>query len=410
MVDVSFYFQVHQPYRLREYSVFDIGRNHKYFDDKKNREIIERVVKKAYLPANSAFMDLIRQHGERFKISFSITGVLIEQLRMFSPETLESFRELAETGNVEFLSETYYHSLASLFSPKEFREQVMLHKRLIKEEFGITPRVFRNTEVIFSDKIADMIKEMGFKSAVAEGADKIMEGRSPNYVYEAHNGLKLLLKNYMLSDDIAFRFSNREWNEWPLTAEKYSSWLDGVNGNGEIINLFMDYETFGEHQWAQTGIFKFLRKMPEIFLKKRENRFVTVSEALSHEPRGRINFPYLVSWADTERDVSAWLGNDMQKTAAKEIYAIERTVRKSRNKEIIRDWRKLQVSDNFYYMCTKWFSDGDVHKYFNPYSSPYEGFIAFMNILNDIMARIKGEINIPLERPSRLLGQNKSKL
>ncbi len=395
MPSVCFYFQVHQPFRIKHYRVFDIGHDNAYFNDNSendlnNRRILEKVARKSYLPANRTILELIKKHPE-FKVSYSLSGVLLEQLEKFSPETLRSFQDLAATGNVEFLSETYYHSLSFLYSPEEFRTQVKLHKKKIKELFGQEPKVFRNTELIYNNSLAVEIEKMGYKGILAEGADHILGWRSPNFLYRPKGTKKLsvLLKNYRLSDDIAFRFSSRDWKEYPLTAPKFSQWVSAVNGNGNLVNLFMDYETFGEHQWEDTGIFEFLRHLPGEILKHPDNDFVTPSEAIDrYSPVSELDVHNFVSWADIERDLSAWLSNPIQNDAIRKLYDLEKTVLASKDKKLIEDWRKMQTSDHFYYMCTKWFADGDVHKYFNPYSSPYEAFISFMNALGDLRLRI----------------------
>ena len=325
MASVCFYFQVHQPPRLRHYTIFDTGTD--YFNDFKNTEICRKVAAKCYLPANQLLLRLLRQHKGRFKISYSITGILLEQLRDYAPEVLASFQRLAETGCVEFLAETYYHSLSFLFSHDEFIEQVQAHRRLMQELFGQTPRVFRNTELIYNNALAETVERIGgFDAILSEGADHVLGYRSPNYVYRPPNTptLKLLLKNYRLSDDIAFRFSNKHWSEWPLRAEKFAQWVNAVNGNGYVVNLFVDYETFGEHQWEDTGIFDFLERLPGEILKHPDNDFRTPSEvAMSYEPVDVVDIPHLISWADTERDLSAWLGNAMQQSAISELYKLE---------------------------------------------------------------------------------------
>jgi len=389
MPSVCFYFQVHQPFRLRHYTVFD--KDHRYFDIFKNKSICQKVANKCYLPANRAILDLIKKHEGRFRVAYSITGVLLEQLMEYAPEVMSTFDALARTGCVEFIAETYYHSLSFLYSRGEFRDQIFKHMDTIETLFGQRPRVFRNTELIYSNDLAAEIESMGiFDGVITEGADKILCGRSPNFLYKSPRGgkIKILLKNYALSDDIAFRFSNRGWNEWPLMAEKFSKWVNRVNGNGYVVNLFMDYETFGEHQWADTGIFEFLRQLPDEILRHPDNNFKTPSEAIASYPAtDTVDVPSLISWADTERDVSAWLGNAMQSNALHEIYRMEQTIKKTGDKTLLSDWRKLQTSDHFYYMCTKWFSDGDVHKYFNPYDSPYDSYINFMNIIGNIEKR-----------------------
>lgn len=392
MASVCFYFQVHQPYRLRRYSVFDTDQN--YFDDYKNGEICRKVAHKCYLPANRLILELIRQHGGRFRVAYSLTGVIMDQFQQYTPEVIETFQQLNETGCVEFLAETYYHSLSFLYSRGEFAEQVRLHQDRIETLFGQRPTVFRNTELIYNNDLAHYIEEMGFKGVVCEGADHILGYRSPNYLYRAPNtrGTVTLLKNYRLSDDVAFRFSNRGWAEWPLTAEKFARWVDQVNGNGYTVNLFMDYETLGEHQWADTGIFDFLRHLPNDILKHPDNNFKTPSEVIGSYPvSGEYDVPHMISWADTERDLSAWLGNAMQSNALHELYRLEQEVKAAGDPQLLHDWRRLQTSDHFYYMCVKYFSDGDVHKYFNPYETPYDSYINFMNVLDNLRSRIRGK-------------------
>jgi alpha-amylase len=389
MASVCFYFQVHQPLRLRHYTVFD--KNDKYFDDYTNAAICKKVANKCYLPTNRLFLDIIRRYEGRFKIAYSLTGVLLEQLLTFAPEVMSTFDALAETGCVEFLAETYYHSLSFLYSRDEFLEQVNKHIEMIESYFGQKPRVFRNTELIYNNDLASLVESMGhFDAIITEGADHILGFRSPNFIYSPKgcNKLKLLLKNYSLSDDIAFRFSNRDWAQWPLTADKFARWISDINGNGYAVNLFMDYETFGEHQWKETGIFDFMRHLPEKILQHPDNDFKTPSEIVDcYEPVGTIDVPHLISWADIERDLSAWVGNAMQSNAIHELYRLEKKIKKNGNEKTVADWRKLQTSDHFYYMCTKYFADGDVHKYFNPYDSPYDSYINFMNVLGNLSGR-----------------------
>ena len=396
IVSVCFYFQVHQPYRVRKYSIFDIGSRNDYFSDSSgtkldNRWIMNKVARKCYLPCNAVLLELLENHPE-FKISFSFSGVYLEQLEEFAPEVLESFKRLVDTGRCEILAETYYHSLSFLYSKGEFREQVRLHGELIKRLFGVTPTVFRNTELTYNNDVAREVEKMGYKGIIAEGWDDVLGGMSPNYVYKPKGTekIKVLTKNYKLSDDLAFRFSNQGWNEWPLDVPRYTSWINSVNGNGDTINLFMDYETFGEHQWEDTGIFEFLRALPGEVLKHPDNDFKTPSEVIdSYSDMGEYDVPHIISWADLERDLSAWIGNDIQKSAIEKIYSLGHQVLKTEDPDLIHAWRKLQTSDHFYYMCTKYFSDGDVHKYFNPYDTPYDAFISFMNVIQDFEIRIK---------------------
>ena len=389
MASVCFYFQLHQPLRLRHYTVFDD--NDRYFDDYKNAFICRKVADKCYLPTNRLLLDLIKRFEGRFKIAFSITGVLLEQLQLFAPEVISTFDALAETGCVEFLAETYYHTLSYLYSRDEFVGQVNKHIETMEYLFGQKPRIFRNTELIYNNDLAALVESMGkFDAIITEGADHILGSRSPNFLYRPKgcNNIKLLLKNYSLSDDIAFRFSNRDWSQWPLTADKFTQWINSVNGNGNVVNLFMDYETFGEHQWKDTGIFDFMRHLPEKILNHPDNSFKTPTEVVKcYQPVDTIDVPHLISWADIERDLSAWLGNPMQSNAIHELYRLEKKIKKTGDEKILNDWRKLQTSDHFYYMCTKYFADGDVHKYFNPYDSPYDSYINFMNVLGNLDGR-----------------------
>ena len=381
MKTVCFYFQVHQPWRLKTYRFFNMGNDHNYLDDFTNRAIMQKIARECYLPMNSLLLNLIEQHKGALRCTFSITGSAVEQFKAYAPEVLESFKRLAATGCVEFLGETYSHSLSSLYSVEEFKQEVKLHTQMLKEEFGVKPTAFRNTELIYSDDIANAVEDMGFKTMLAEGARHILGWKSPNFVYTdaVDNKLRLLLRNYKLSDDIAFRFSNEGWPEWPLTADKYAQWVAAENG--DVVNLFMDYETFGEHQKASTGIFDFMKALPEALLATGELVFATATEAAKKlQPVAVLHCPYAMSWADEERDVTAWLGNDLQNEAFKKLYALAPKVK---NKDFEYVWHFMQNSDHFYYMATKWFSDGDVHSYFNPYGSAYEAFINYMNVLAD---------------------------
>lgn len=394
MASICLYFHVHQPYRVGKYKYFDIGNSDSYFNGEgirlSNEGVLKKVATKCYLPTNKVLLDLLNKYPE-FRISFSITGVVLDQLEKFAPEALVSFQKLTETGRVEIISETYYHSLSFLFSPKEFSRQVGLHKKKIKKIFGKTSQVFRNTELIYNNDLALEVSKMGYRGILAEGADHILGWRSPNFLYKPARveNMSILLKNYKLSDDIAFRFSSKEWKEYPLTADKFAHWVNQINGNGNLVNLFMDYETFGEHQWEDTGIFNFLRSLPGEILKHPDNDFVTPSEAIGkYSPVGEIDSPHFFSWADIERDLSAWLSNEMQHDASAKLYELEERVYKTKNKKIIEDWRRLTSSDHFYYMCTKWFADGDVHAYFSPYESPYDAFRFYMNALKDLELRL----------------------
>jgi alpha-amylase len=408
VASVCFYFQVHQPYRLRRYTIFDS--NADYFDEARNAEICRKVAQKCYLPTNRLMLRLIKEHRGRFRVAYSITGVVLEQFRSYAPDVLASFQELAATGCVEFLAETYYHSLSFLFDRHEFGEQIRLHQQLMRELFGQKPCVFRNTELIYNNEVAQEIERIGgFKALLTEGADHILGYRSPNYVYQPPNtpGLKLLLKNFRLSDDIAFRFSNQHWSEWPLQAGKFGQWVNAVNGNGYVVNLFVDYETFGEHQWEDTGIFAFLAELPREILKNPDNDFKTPGEvADSYDTVGTVDVSELISWADTERDLSAWLGNAMQHNAITQLYKLGDAVRGADDPALLQAWRRLQTSDHFYYMCTKYFADGDVHKYFNPYASPYDSYINFMSVLDNLRMRcVQRTSRAPIQEISTLPGR-----
>jgi alpha-amylase len=386
MKTICFYFQVHQPFRLKRYRFFNIGNDHHYFDDFSNKLIMRKVAEKCYLPTNKLMLDLINEYGNRFKISYSISGVALEQLKLYAPDVLDSFIRLAETGCVEFIGETYSHSLAALREGDEFEKQVELQNDMVEYYFKKRPTTFRNTELIYSDLIGARVANMGFRTMLTEGAKHILGWRSPNYLYTnpIEPKLKLLLKNFRLSDDIAFRFSNRGWGDWPLTTEKYVGWLNAIDKKEEVVNLFMDYETFGEHQWAETGIFEFMRHLPQQVFSNSDFEFLTPSEASAkHQPVSAMHVSDPISWADEERDLTAWLGNELQDDAFDNLYDIGQKVEASGDSEFIKKWRWLQTSDHFYYMCTKWFSDGDVHKYFNPYETPYQAFINYMNVLSD---------------------------
>ena len=390
---ICLYFQVHQPTRLRLYRFFDIGKDSHYYDDFANRTILKRVAQKCYLPMNDLLLKEITRQKGKFKVAFSISGSALEQFDRYAPEVVESFRKLAKTGYVEFLCETYNHSLASICSPNEFKHQVEKHRRAIEEHFGVKPTAFRNTELIYSNGIGTMVNELGFNTMLTEGARHIMGWKSPNYIYrdEICEGMNLLLRNYTLSDDIAFRFENREWPEWPLTAEKYLSWLKAADG--EIVNLFMDYETFGEHRSAGSGIFDFMKALPEVVIKDGVLEFVTPSEAAAkHKAVDDISVPQAISWADEERDLSAWLGNELQQDAFNKLYALEEKLILLDKADLWADFGHLQESDHLYYMCTKFFSDGEVHKMFNPYDTPYEAFINYMNVLSDFSIRVNDAI------------------
>ena len=386
MKTVCLYFQVHQPLRLKTYRFFNMGKDHNYLDVSANRSIMQRVAAECYLPMNNLLLRLIKESEGAFKVTFSISGLAIEQFRSYTPEVLDSFRELAKTGCVEFLAESYSHSLSSLISPEEFKREVDAHVELMKSEFDYTPTSFRNTELIYSDQIGEQVAAMGFKAMLAEGARHVLGWKSPNFVYAnaLDQKLRVLLRNYKLSDDIAFRFSNQGWGEYPLTAEKYAGWIADENTTGEVVNLFMDYETFGEHQKSSCGIFDFMAALPKAMLATGALKFGTVTEtAAANQPTGVLYCTHAMSWADEERDVTAWLGNELQNEAFGKLYGLQEKVHALNNEDFNYVWNFMKASDHFYYMATKWFSDGDVHSYFNPYDSAYNAFINYMNVLSD---------------------------
>ena len=393
MTSVCFYFEVHQPMRLNHFSVFNIGEQNEsystYFNNKLNRQIFEKVAKKCYLPTNNLLLDLIHQFDGDFRISFSITGTFIEYCEKYSPTVLDSFKELFKTGAVDLIEETYFHSLSSLFDNlDEFEYQVKMHNQMINRIFGYKPKVFRNTEAIYDNRIAKKIEELGYKGIITEGTEKILGWRSPNFLYKPINAnLKVLLRNYKLSDDVGFRFSARDWPGFPLTADKYAHWMSRCEG--DIINLFMDYETFGEHQWTETGIFDFIRNLPHEVLRHENLDFVTVREVIEKfEVVGEVDVPWAISWADEDRDVSTWLGNDMQIACFNELKEIGERLKEQDNKDLLHAWRLLQTSDHLYYVSTKGYEDGNVHAYFSPYDAPYDGFINYMNILQDFKHKV----------------------
>ncbi|SMO53740.1 alpha-amylase [Saccharicrinis carchari] len=395
MKTICLYFQVHQPFRFRRYRFFDIGNDHYYYDDYSNESMLAKISEKSYLPTNDILLKLLKANKGKFKVAFSLSGLVIKQFQLYAPEVIESFQRLADTGYVEFLAETNCHSLVALKDKTEFERQVKAHSTTIKELFNQEPTVFRNTELIYSDEMGDMVNKMGYKAMLTEGAKHVLGWKSPNYLYcnDINPKLKVLLNNFNLSDDIAFRFGNQSWNEWPLTAEKYAQWLLDLDPKSEVINLFMNYETFGEHQWKETGIFEFLQSLPGEILKHKELSFSTPSEVVEKlQPISPISVPHPISWADEERDLTAWLGNEMQEEAFNKLYKLLPKIQKCSDPKLCDDWLYLQASDHFYYMCTKYFSDGDVHAYFNPYESPYQAFINYMNVLSDFSLRLNAAV------------------
>ena len=394
MKSICFYFQIHQPFRLKRYRFFDIGSDHYYYDDYNDEEIIRRIANNCYLPANQTILNMIKESDGAFKVAYSISGVALEQMELYVPEVIDSFKELAKTGCVEFLAETFAHSLSSLQEDSdEFELQVKQHSKKIQSLFGYKPTVFRNTELIYSDDIGSRVSAMGFKGIITEGAKHVLGWKSPNYVYccASNPQLKVLCKNFKMSDDITFRFSDWGWDQYPLTAEKFLSWIENLPASEDVVNLFMNYETFGEMQNAGTGIFEFLKALPH-FASQMGINFETPSMVLQkRKPIDQINVPYPISWADEERDLSAWLGNELQRSAFDKLYGIGERARLSNDRRLLQDWYYLQSSDHFYYMSTKHFSDGAMHSHFSPYDTPYEAFMNYMNVLSDFIDRVNGQ-------------------
>ena len=390
---ICIYFQIHHPERLRKYQFFDIGKKHNYFDNYANRSELEDLAEHCYLPANALLLELINKYKGKFKVAFSITGSAIDQLEMHTPEVIRSFQELAQTGSVEFLAETYSHSLASLSDDTdEFEQQVKRHTTAIKQLFGKKPVTFRNTSLIYSDIIGERVAKLGFKTMLTDGAKHVLGWKSPNFVYKnaIDENLNLLLKNSKLSDDIAIRFSDRNWSEYPLTSEKYISWVKNSLQDSEVLNLFMNYEVIGYYNNAQSGIFDFLRYFI-IYMMEDDNYEFLLPKGVAkkHPAKDVLPVPYPISWTDEERDTTSWLGNELQKEAFRELFKIQPEVRKKKNADLIDDYTRLQASEHFYFMRTKLFSGADYHKYRLPYDSPYEAFINYMNVLSDFIERCK---------------------
>ena len=399
MRGICLYLHIHQPWRIRAYSIFDVGVNDNYFSDpnynskQNNERIFRKVAAKSYLPTFDLLENNLKKHKD-FKFSLSITGVWLEQAEMWMPELITRLQKMVATGRVELVAETYYHSMSFFYDKDEFKEQVKQQVAAFKRLFNVTPKVFRNTEFSYNDEVGRTVEELGFKACLVEGWDKILGWRSPNFVYQASGtkSLKLLLKNYRLSDDIAFRFSDKSWKDWPLTVDKYEAWLDAAGGDGETINLFMDFETFGEHQWAETGIFDFMDRLINSWLAKKDHQFLTVADRLKEKPVGELSYPWTVTWADTERDLSAWMGNKLQDEAISTLYGLRQKVLEAaklrKDEKLLEDFRRLTTSDHAYYMCTKYWNDGDVHAYFSAYDSPYDAFMYFLNALRSLEYRL----------------------
>lgn len=389
---VCIYFQIHHPERLRKYQFFDIGKKHNYFDNYANRSELEDLAEHCYLPANALLKELIEQYKCKFKVAFSISGSAIDQLEMHAPEVIRSFQELAKSDCVEFLAETYSHSLASLSEDTdEFEQQVKRHTATIKSLFGKKPVTFRNTSLIYSDEIGVRIAKLGFKTMLTDGAKHVLGWKSPNFVYKnpIDENLKLLLKNDKLSDDIAVRFSERNWNEYPLTSEKFASWVDSSLADSEVLNLFMNYEVIGYYNRAESGIFEFLRYFVKQIAENDSYQFLLPKEVVKkYEAKDVLHVPYPISWTDEERDITSWLGNELQKEAFEELFKIQPQVKKKKDAALSEDYSRLQASEHFYFMRTKLFSNKDYHKYYIPYDSPYEAFINYMNVLSDFIDRL----------------------
>lgn len=414
---IVLYLHVHQPWRVRDdYSIFDVGSDSHYFSEdpglkaQTNGEIFRKVARKSYLPMTKLLEKLLRRHPE-FRFSLSISGTLIDQAAEFAPEVITAFKRLVKTGRVELVLDNYYHSLAFFYDLEEFEFQVEAHRNKIREVFGVETTAFRNTELAYNDKLGQWADKAGFKAILAEGWDPILQWRTPNHVYKPPktNNIKLLLKNYKLSDDIAFRFSNQGWEEYPLTTDKYISWLKNSSYHGDLINLFMDFETFGENVWEDTGIFGFFESLVDRWLNNPGHGFKTVTEAAEAPAVAEISMPQTVTWADSERDLSAWIGNSMQQEAMRYLYRLKDQVYASKDGKIAEDWRRLQSSDHSYYMCTKYSADGDVHAYFSPYKSPYDAFLYYMDALRDIKYRLRGVELEQTKQPKTIISKTLEK-
>lgn len=399
MKAICFYFQIHQPFRLKRYRFFDIGNDHYYYDDFANDDIITRIAHKSYIPAAESLLRMIESSGRKFRCAISVSGVALEQIEVYVPELLDILKKLVATGCVEILAETYAHSLSSLADPEEFANQVKVHDEKVHELFGVRPKVLRNTELIYCDDLAPQILAMGYKGVITEGAKHILGWKSPNYVYAAASApkLKMLLKNDKLSDDITFRFSNTNWSEYPLTADKYIGWIADTPAEEQIFNLFMTMEAFGELQNRDSGIFQFLEALPR-FAAERGIEFITPTEAVSKiKAVAELAVPFPMSWADEARDTSAWLGNQLQKEAFDKLYSVSERVRLCDDRRLKQDWYYLQASDHFFYMSTKHQADGEIHSLYSPYDSPYQAFTNYMNVLADFIVRVEEQYPLSIE-------------
>ena len=395
MKSICLFFQVHQPFRHRRYRFFDIGNDHYYYDDYANATSVREIVDKSYLPANKLLLKLIKKMAGKFRVSFSITGTALDQFELYAPKVIESFQKLAATSHVEFLTETYSHSLSSLKNRQTFENQVRLHEKKIFELFGQKPKVFRNTEMIYSDEIGAQIFQMGYKAMLTEGARHVLGWKSPNFLYvNAQNPrLKVLMRNFKLSDDLALRFSNPAWSEYPLTAGKFTGWLNGLDDREEVVNLFLGYDSLGKRHPEESGIFEFMEHWVPDVLKQKNFKFSTPSQVIEElQPVSVVSVPNPISWVDEERDLTAWLGNDMQREAFGKLYDLSERISQCVNSELLKDWNYLQSSDHFHYMSTKFFSHGESGNHFNPFESPFEAFINYMNVLSDFKLRLKAVV------------------
>lgn len=424
MPQICLYFQLHQPYRLGKFEVFDLGNKQSYFSDHTkddNQEIFRKVAKKSYLPMLRLLKQLLTREPH-FNFALSCSGVFLEQAQAYQPEVIEILQDIVKTGRVEMLAETYYHSLAALYSETEFAAQVKQHRTLLWQLFRVRPKVFRNTELIYSDHIGYLVGKLGYLGMLTEAVDRYLHHRPRTKIFVSHpfelggseQVLPLLLKHAQLSDDVAFRFSDRNWSHHPLTVEKYLSWVAKYHDE-EIINLFMDFETFGEHQWEDSGIFEFFQGFVHSFLQQKWNHFATPSQLFVQWQRDQIktraktarrkkislskslapviyDVPVPISWADVDRDLTAWIANDLQQDSLRMIYSLEPAIRKVKEQVLTDTWRRLQTSDHFYYMCTKWAADGDVHAYFSPYGSPFEAYRRFAIVLADLKATVAAKL------------------
>lgn len=398
MNTICLYFEVHQPFFLRRYRFFDIGNDHYYYDDHNNEENIHRLTEKCYLPATQMLLDMIKDSNKEFHVAFSISGVTLELLEHYAPEVIDKFKELAATGCVEFLGETYAHSLVSLKGDDEFELQVKEHSEKIKSLFGQTPKVLRNTELIYSNGIGLRALQLGFQGIVTEGDKRFMGWHSPNYLYccSSDPRLRILTRNSSLSNDITFRFSDWGWDQYPLTADKFVKWLASSPAEEQVTSVFMNLETIGDIQSGESGIFDFFRAIPK-FAKEAGLNFMTPSEVITKmKPIDQLRFDNPISWGDAEKDVTAWLGNEIQREAFDKVSQLSEKVRMAQDRRLVQDWYRLQSSDHFYYMSTKHFYNGVAHK--SPFSSPYDAFINYMNILNDFRDRVLEQFPEDLER------------